>query len=171
MSHLAVSVIHSQWHVGRRQQQQGLLFWQLLFQPVNDLRTLVGSLKEQKRNIMDDGGKKGNQAVPEYHATSLHIQKQHLKQNDDFYKLIPGTFSLWISLLREEILILTASSSSSGTCGIGTGSVSSAAWKVRSDSGMYHLQSYCWLFLRTKRHTEQEWEREEEWRMKRNNLI
>jgi len=57
------------------------------------------------------------------------------------------TLSLWISLLRDEILILMASRSSSGACGIGRGSDSSAVWKVRSEKGTYHFESYCWLFL------------------------
>lgn len=58
------------------------------------------------------------------------------------------TFSLWMSLLIWEILIFKASSSSSGTRGmLGTASDSSTIWKLRSVSGMYHLQSYCWVLL------------------------
>lgn len=50
-SHLAVSVIHTQRHVGRCQKQQGFLFWKLLFQPLDDLWPLVGSLKEKNKII------------------------------------------------------------------------------------------------------------------------
>lgn len=59
----------------------------------------------------------------------------------------PNTFSLWISLRRCEILTFMASSSSSGTWGMVSGSVSSGPWKVSSVRGMYHLLSYCWFFL------------------------
>lgn len=62
------------------------------------------------------------------------------------------TFSRWMSFLIWDILIFMASSSSSGTRGIlGTASDSSTIWKLRSVSGMYHLQSYCWLFLKGSR--------------------
>lgn len=62
--------------------------------------------------------------------------------------LFTSTFSRWMSFLIWEILIFMASSSSSGTSGmLGTASASSTVWKLRSVSGMYHLQSYCWLFL------------------------
>lgn len=58
------------------------------------------------------------------------------------------TFSLWMSLLIWEILIFMASSSSSSTRGmLGVASESSTVWKLRSVSGMYHLQSYCWVLL------------------------
>lgn len=58
------------------------------------------------------------------------------------------TFSRWMSLLIWEILIFKASSSSSGTRGmLGSASNSSTIWKLRSVSGMYHLQSYCWVLL------------------------
>ena len=41
-----------------------------------------------------------------------------------------------------------ASSSSSSTRGmLGAASDSSTVWKLRSVSGMYHLQSYCWALL------------------------
>lgn len=61
---------------------------------------------------------------------------------------IGRTFSRWMSLLIWEILIFRASSSSSGTRGmLGTASSSSTIWKLRSVSGMYHLQSYCWVLL------------------------
>ena len=64
----------------------------------------------------------------------------------------PFTFSRWMSFLIWDILIFMASSSSSGTSGIlGTASDSSTIWKLRSVSGMYHLQSYCWLFLKDRR--------------------
>lgn len=57
-----------------------------------------------------------------------------------------------MSFLIWDILIFMASSSSSGTSGIlGTASDSSTIWKLRSVSGMYHLQSYCWLFLKDRR--------------------
>lgn len=59
------------------------------------------------------------------------------------------TFSLWMSLLIWEIFIFMASSSSSSTRGmLGAASDSSTVWKLRSVSGMYHLQSYCWVLLR-----------------------
>lgn len=61
---------------------------------------------------------------------------------------IHATFSLWISLRRWEILTFMASSSSSGTWGMVSGSASSGPWKVRSVRGMYHLLSYCWFLLR-----------------------
>ena len=58
------------------------------------------------------------------------------------------TFSLWMSLLIWEILIFMASSSSSSTRGmLGAASESSTVWKLRSVSGMYHLQSYCCVLL------------------------
>lgn len=57
------------------------------------------------------------------------------------------TFSLWISFLIWEIRIFIASISSSWTRGMGVDSESSMVWKVRSASGMYHLQSYCCPFL------------------------
>lgn len=60
---------------------------------------------------------------------------------------IHATFSLWISLRRCEILTFMASSSSSGTWGMVSGSVSSGPWKVSSVKGMYHLLSYCWFLL------------------------
>lgn len=61
------------------------------------------------------------------------------------------TFSRWMSFLIWDILIFMASSSSSGTSGmLGTASDSSTIWKLRSVSGMYHLQSYCWLFLKDR---------------------
>lgn len=60
---------------------------------------------------------------------------------------IHATFSLWISLRRCEILTFMASSSSSGTWGMVSGSVSSGLWKVSSVRGMYHLLSYCWFLL------------------------
>lgn len=60
----------------------------------------------------------------------------------------PRTFSLWMSLLIWEILIFMASSSSSSTRGmLGAASDSSTVWKLRSVSGIYHLQSYCWVLL------------------------
>lgn len=69
-------------------------------------------------------------------------------QNPVCALLIGRTFSRWMSLLIWEILIFKASSSSSGTTGmLGTASNSSTVWKLRSVSGMYHLQSYCWVFL------------------------
>lgn len=57
------------------------------------------------------------------------------------------TFSLWSSLRRCVIFTLTASSSSSATCGTARGSASSGAWRRSSLRGTYHLQSYCWFFL------------------------
>lgn len=149
----------SQRHAGRRQKQQGLLFWQLLFQPLNDLWPFVGSLKRQKRKggLQTKLSFTGRSSTTAVWRKSWSVREEYLFwQCDDSWAwnhLAHGTFSLWISLLRDEILILMASSSSSGTCGMEMGSVSSAAWKVRSDSGMYHLQSYCWLFLGTKRQT------------------
>ena len=63
------------------------------------------------------------------------------------YLLCILTFSLWMSFLICEILIFMASISSSWTRGMGLDSQSSMVWKVRSASGMYHLQSYCCPFL------------------------
>lgn len=49
-----------------------------------------------------------------------------------------------------------ASSSSSGTSEMFcTASESSTVWKLRSESGMYHLQSYCWIFLQKQKVSKQ----------------
>lgn len=60
--------------------------------------------------------------------------------------------SFCTSLLMAEIFIFMSSSSWSGmTCTCGQCSDSSGEGNTRSARGTYHLQSYCWCFLRTRR--------------------
>lgn len=68
-------------------------------------------------------------------------KSNHLRGFLFLVNFLSFTFSLWISFLIWEIFIFIASISSSWTRGMGLDSESSMVWKVKSASGMYHLQS------------------------------
>lgn len=151
--HLAVLVVESEGHARRRQQEQRLLLRQLLPETVDDFWTLVGSLKSQRWKGLTVRACVCGKLYPG-HLTSMGKKSISCKPYESVLlnrfsetARIHATFSLCISLRRCEILTFMASSSSSGTWGIVSGSVSSGPWKVSSVRGMYHLLSYCWFLL------------------------
>lgn len=159
LAHLAVPVGHSEGHAGWHKQQQRLLLQQFLLKTLYCFPSFSGSLHIHIQT----------NSTQTLVAVSTHglchcwlllwshdlVKGSNITQIKWFSPFLMSavTFSLCISFLICEILIFMASISSSWTWGMGVASESSMVWKVRSDSGMYHLQSYCWLFLEINTHT------------------
>lgn len=140
--HLSVPVVDSESHAGRHEQKQRFLFTQFFPETIKDFTTFTHSLNTQQKG---------------WKIKTRNMR--HIASNKVVCSMCPirslSTFSLCISFFIWEILTFRASISSSGIWGIGEDSDSSMDWKVRSASGIYHLQSYCCPFLNTVRDTNQ----------------
>lgn len=157
---------HRQIHVSR-----GAIRHLLLFLPPTEEAIIQAVHQNENNRLCSSLDITDNWAVPQISAEqpvlagfSMLLSASHLSRDIEsvlyvgwnwlflWFFFLSFTFSRWISFLIWDILIFMASSSSSGTSGmLGTASDSSTIWKLRSVSGMYHLQSYCWLFLKDRR--------------------